>query len=465
MKSFRQLQEELKPQGTVKVQWDELDMNNIGADVASRIPEDDGPHTYSIGDAKNFVTTDDPSSVVNQQNSEGNREFNMSVATKKSGKPFKTLRGGKIKLHPEDLSGAVAQVAVGEEHVHEAKDKGEYDYEGAMAMTQLRIIVKNAQELMNDLTPEQNLPEWVQSKITLAEDYITTAYNYVCNSVDEAAKWRSNPKAYDIHHDDFGERSDYTGREHETYKKSKADTDYTYGSLQTRPKPQIATKGPGKGKITKTSAERLKSRIKLRHESVTHPDEKEDKILIKKIVKKMLKVKEAYSDPYAAKKAAEIKKAHADTMADAKKEYDASKKKKFDKNFMKMKKEEISLDEVITKKTPTGEVISDFVHSKNAKFAGKSKKERIRMALGAKYAMMKKEEVELTELKNKTLRSYRYKAKIAAPTTRAPGHERAGEILKTRKDAHLAKIAAKKSSSNDRRDAKTKDTHPYGSDN
>ena len=115
MKNFRQLQEELKPQGTVRVQWDELDMTNIGADVASRIPEDDGPHTYGIGDAKNFVTTADPSSVVNQQNSEGNREFNMSVAPKKSGKPFKTLRGGRIKLHPEDLTGAVADVSIGEE--------------------------------------------------------------------------------------------------------------------------------------------------------------------------------------------------------------------------------------------------------------------------------------------------------------------------------------------------------------
>ena len=52
-------------------------------------------------------------------------------------------------------------------------------------------------------------------------------------------------------------------------------------------------------------------------------------------------------------------------------------------------KEEIQMDEVITKSTPTGEVIHDFVHSENPKFAGKSKKERIRMALGAKYAMMR----------------------------------------------------------------------------
>lgn len=47
------------------------------------------------------------------------------------------------------------------------------------------------------------------------------------------------------------------------------------------------------------------------------------------------------------------------------------------------------LDEVITKDTPAGEIIKDFVHSKNPKFAGKSKKERIRMALGAFYAKQK----------------------------------------------------------------------------
>jgi len=88
--------------------------------------------------------------------------------------------------------------------------------------------------------------------------------------LEEAAKWRSNPKAYDVHHDDFGARADDMGHPHSdnTYKKSKADTPNKYGSLQTRPKPQIATKGPGAGKITKTSAERLKSRIKARNEAM-----------------------------------------------------------------------------------------------------------------------------------------------------------------------------------------------------
>jgi len=52
-------------------------------------------------------------------------------------------------------------------------------------------------------------------------------------------------------------------------------------------------------------------------------------------------------------------------------------------------KEGISIAEKITKNTPTGDVIHDFVHSKNPKFAGKTKKERINQALGATYAMKK----------------------------------------------------------------------------
>ena len=51
--------------------------------------------------------------------------------------------------------------------------------------------------------------------------------------------------------------------------------------------------------------------------------------------------------------------------------------------------EGIRIAEKITKNTPTDDVIHDFVHSKNPKFAGKSKKERINQALGASYAMKK----------------------------------------------------------------------------
>jgi hypothetical protein len=46
-----------------------------------------------------------------------------------------------------------------------------------------------------------------------------------------------------------------------------------------------------------------------------------------------------------------------------------------------------SLKEIIKKKTSAGEIIRDFIDSKNPKFAGKSTKERQRMALGAYYSM------------------------------------------------------------------------------
>jgi len=63
--------------------------------------------------------------------------------------------------------------------VAEAKDAGEYDQEGDMAMTQLRSIIYHAQELHDQLSKNDNLPEWVQSKITLAQDYVQTACDYM----------------------------------------------------------------------------------------------------------------------------------------------------------------------------------------------------------------------------------------------------------------------------------------------
>lgn len=64
--------------------------------------------------------------------------------------------------------------------------------------------------------------------------------------------------------------------------------------------------------------------------------------------------------------------------------------------------EEAQLLEKLKASDPTGKWVSDFVDSDNPKFAGKSKKERIRMALGASYAAKRaegkiKEEVELSE--------------------------------------------------------------------
>ena len=58
-----------------------------------------------------------------------------------------------------------------------------------------------------------------------------------------------------------------------------------------------------------------------------------------------------------------------------------------------------------------GDWIKDFINSDNPKFAGKSKKERQKMALAAYYAHSRNEEVEqIDELSTKTLKSYSKKS-------------------------------------------------------
>jgi hypothetical protein len=72
--------------------------------------------------------------------------------------------------------------------VKEAKEKQEYDYEGDMARSQLRSIIANAQLVHDMLKPDTNMAEWVQSKITLAADYISTAADYMQSERNEVAE-------------------------------------------------------------------------------------------------------------------------------------------------------------------------------------------------------------------------------------------------------------------------------------
>jgi hypothetical protein len=67
------------------------------------------------------------------------------------------------------------------------KDDEEYNYEGDMAITQLKTISRHAEALQAKMKPDTNLPEWVQSKITLATDYMQTAHDYLMSELDEQA--------------------------------------------------------------------------------------------------------------------------------------------------------------------------------------------------------------------------------------------------------------------------------------
>jgi hypothetical protein len=70
----------------------------------------------------------------------------------------------------------------------EAKDEQEYGYEGDMALNQLATLIRCGEMIQDMLKPDTDLPEWVQSKITLATDYIVTAADYLHSEMKEAVE-------------------------------------------------------------------------------------------------------------------------------------------------------------------------------------------------------------------------------------------------------------------------------------
>lgn len=75
----------------------------------------------------------------------------------------------------------------GPENPSDPVNYGEYDREGDMAKDQLRTIDDAVEELYSILTADENLPEWIQTKITLAVDYIDLARDYM-----KAQKYKEN---------------------------------------------------------------------------------------------------------------------------------------------------------------------------------------------------------------------------------------------------------------------------------
>ena len=84
-----------------------------------------------------------------------------------TGKAYKH-KGGRVK---ED----------GMEDMIEPHDSGEYDHEGEMAKDSIKTVVRHAQALEKILGDNDNLPEWVQSKLAKIESMMTAVDDYMQN--------------------------------------------------------------------------------------------------------------------------------------------------------------------------------------------------------------------------------------------------------------------------------------------
>jgi phage anti-repressor protein len=97
---------------------------------------------------------------------------------------------------------------IGEEDIEDMGSSGNLvnghypDNEVEMIKIQLKSIVSNAESLMNTLDSEQNLDAWIQSKITLAQDYLAAAHDYIVYS-DTYADEEGMPAESDMPEDDM----------------------------------------------------------------------------------------------------------------------------------------------------------------------------------------------------------------------------------------------------------------------
>jgi hypothetical protein len=161
---------------------------------------------------------------------------------KKYGKDGMTAlaQAGRDGANQEEL-GKIKDKYAKEDHGPENPDaeynQGEYDREGDMAKDQLFTINSAAKELYSIIHSEENLPEWVQKKITLAMDYIDTARDYM----------KANKYEEDVQTDE----AKYQGREVPLGKKMAGDVK----------KSKVYVKNP-QGRVVKVNFGDKKMRIK-----------------------------------------------------------------------------------------------------------------------------------------------------------------------------------------------------------
>lgn len=149
-------------------------------------------------------------------------------APKRRGRPKGSKRAlgakgptGKSKL----LKGKSIKEADLEEEGIPVVDRGEYDREGEMAKSQSRTIVDAAEELQAMLGDDDNLPEWVQKKISLAQEYIDSARDYLKSNRPEADGEETMIPERELTKPEMAQREKYV----KSMKKSKGDFEKRYG--------------------------------------------------------------------------------------------------------------------------------------------------------------------------------------------------------------------------------------------
>ena len=145
----------------------------------SMITKDPHPR-YDVKDtgySKRYTRKEEP---------EAEKDDEVSDQPKKKGRPAGTKRAIGAK-GPTGQSKLMKKDSIKEMDIP-LIDKGEYDREGEMAKQQIHTIMRAAKKLHSMLGDDDNLPEWVQKKITLAQNYIDGVADYMASQRAEAGE-------------------------------------------------------------------------------------------------------------------------------------------------------------------------------------------------------------------------------------------------------------------------------------
>ena len=351
---------------------------------------------------------------------------------------IKKESGEEVILPLERIKRVKAQAA----KLQESKDEREYGYEGDMAITQLKTICRNAEHLMKMMKPDTDLPEWVQSKITKAEDYISTAHDYLMSEMNEEVE--TLDEGYDKSSAAHAAAKKLSNGWKKTTVKPEYHDDGT-ASIYTRGFDDVSSTTIVDHQLKNAGGTHNYSEKKLANHRQKigklnfHVKKTEDGHTIH--IKEQTILSEAKCNMSEAGTVCEVhgKKAcpKEDSESAQNKETRFTGKKKEGLQLITDRKKE--LQEKLTKKTPLKKIISDFENSEDSRFKGDSKEKRKERALGAWYQMH--QESFLDQRSKKSTRSEEASKKMASEISKEKEKEKDVEIKRKEKlfDSDLRK--------------------------
>jgi hypothetical protein len=157
----------------------------VGDAFGISFSEDHEIGTEIIGFLEDGIVIELDDTALEMLTNEGLTFLEGEVVTeeKQKGVDGKACWKGYKRMGTKQKGGKTVDNCVKEDHGPENPDAsynvGEYDREGDMAKDQLRTVNDAAKELYSIIQADENLPEWVQAKITKAMDYLDTARDYM----------------------------------------------------------------------------------------------------------------------------------------------------------------------------------------------------------------------------------------------------------------------------------------------